>query len=157
VKKLILTTVLFSLSLLLFGEAQSLSLNEARELALHNSRSLARFNLNIQSRILAEKTLGFRNLPSLSLSARAGTVLFAWEEGTSADVIRDNFYARGSAGVRQRLWDWDGGEFSIRRAIAELNTELARHSALAEYYSVLNSVDSLYYAVLEAQAGLEAA
>ncbi|MDR0473147.1 MAG: TolC family protein [Treponema sp.] len=159
-KKIILFILLaagtFILPALVFAQAQTLSLEQARGLALQNSRSLAQSNLAIQSRLLDEKTQSYSNYPSLSLGAQAGTTLFDWKEGTSKDILKDNLFFGANAGVSQRLWDFDAGKTSIQKAIASLSTESARQDALAEYYNVLNTVDSAYYAVLEAQAGLEA-
>jgi outer membrane protein TolC len=137
-----------------FAQGETLSLERARELGLQNSRSLAKFNLAVQSNVLSEKTQAYAGLPSLSLGASASTTLWN-KEGTSGDLLKNDFSAGASLSVSQKLWD--GGKNSIQRAISSLSTESARQDARGEYYAVLDSVDSAYYRVLENAAALEAA
>ena len=134
--------------------AQEISLEQARVLALLNSRSLARHNLTVRSNLLNERLHTYSNLPSLSLGASASTDLWT-ADGNSQNPVQDNFSAGISVGVSQRLWN--GGRRAILNAINSMNTEISRQDALAEYYAVLNSADSLFYAVLEAAAALDAA
>ena len=134
--------------------ALTINLEQARVLALLNSRSLARYNLAVRNNLLSERIHGYSNLPSFSLGATAGTNLWT-SDGVPQNLTRDSFSAGINFSVSQRLWN--GGRRAILNAINSLNTEISRQDALAEYYAVLNSVDSLYYAVLEAAAALEAA
>ena len=134
--------------------AETITLEQARELALMNSRSLARHNLAVRNNLLSERLHTFSTLPSLSLGASASASLWT-SDGIPQDLVRDSFSAGISLSVSQTLWN--GGRSAILRAINSLTTEISRQDALAEYYAVLNSADSLYYAVLEAAAALEAA
>ena len=134
--------------------AQTLSLEQARELALSNSRSLARYNLAVQDNLLNERIQRYQDIPSFSLSASASTDLWT-SDGIPQDLTRDSLRAGVGFSVSQRLWN--GGKSAILRAINSLGTEMSRQDALAEYYAVLNSADTHYYAVLETAAALEAA
>ena len=141
----------------------AMSLEAARTLALVNSRNLARYNLTIQSNLLAERSQFYSELPQLGrLSINAGANLwpsdmFQWsDESYTEDYFKRSLSAGISIGsVSYTIWD--GGKDAIRREINSLTTEMSRQDALSEYYSVLASVDSAYYNVLEAIAALEAA
>ena len=131
----------------------SISLEQVRTLALVNSRSLARHNLAIRGTALDERARVFSNLPSPSLGASASARLWSPSHADPLNPI-DTISAGASFSVSQRVFD--GGRTSIQRAINEIATESARQSALAEYFNVLDSVDNAFYAVLEAEATLEA-
>jgi outer membrane protein TolC len=51
---------------------------------------------------------------------------------------------------------FEGGKSLIQRSLSSIATESVRNEALAEYFNVLDAVDSAYYAVLEAAASMEA-
>jgi outer membrane protein TolC len=139
---------------LVFAEGEKLSLEEARSLALANSRSLAKYNMNVRSSVLDEKTQTYAGLPSLSLGASASAEFWA-SEGNPTPPLEDSFRAGASFSVSQNLWD--GGKNALLRQINALSTESARQDALAEYYAVLNAADTAYYGVLEGAANLAAA
>jgi len=134
--------------------AQSISLEEVRVLALANSRSLAKYNLSIRNSELDEKSRIYSNLPSLSLGASASMSLWSAENAAPIENPFDTFSAGASVSVSQRIFE--GGKTLIQKAINEIASESARKDALAEYFNVLDSADSAYYAVLEAEATLEA-
>ena len=150
------TTVLFFLFFLAASQLSAVTINleQARVLALLNSRSLARYNLAVRSNVLSERLHTYSNLPSFSLGASASTNLWT-SDGVPQDLTRDSFSAGINFSVSQRLWN--GGRRAILNAINSMNTEMSRQDALAEFHAVLNSADTLYYAVLEAAAALEAA
>jgi len=137
------------------GEAsETISLEQIRTLALANSRSLARHSLAIRGTVLDERARVFSNLPSLSLGASASLSL--WNPARAEPVANplDTFSAGASFSVSQRIFE--GGRTSIQRAINEIASESARQDALAEFFNVLDSADNAFYAVLEAEASLEA-
>jgi len=131
--------------------AQTISLEQARGLALASSRSLAKYHIAIQSSILDEKSQLFSMLPQISADYRASTNYFtAWEFVNPVKTF--------SIGVGFSITQviYQGGKSFIQKAISAIATESVRKDALAEYFNVLDSVDSAYYAVLEAAASLEA-
>ncbi|GHU48040.1 hypothetical protein FACS1894200_04370 [Spirochaetia bacterium] len=134
-----------------------LSLEQARELALRNSRSLAKYNLSFQSTKLTEDTQWYGDLPSFSLGLSASTTII--RNDTTEDVFqtgpRTGISSGASFSISQKLFD--GGRSSITKAINALTTEMARLDASSIYFSVLDSADAAFYAVLGAQASLESA
>jgi len=134
--------------------AQTINLEQVRTLALANSRSLAKYNLTIMGTVLDERSRVFSNLPSLSLGASASMSL--WSAQNAAPIVNpfDTFSSGVSVSVSQRFFE--GGKSLIQKAINEIASESARKDALSEYFNVLDSADSAYYAVLEAMAVLEA-
>jgi len=133
---------------------ETITLEQVRTLALANSRSLARHNLAIRGTVLDERARVFSNLPSLSLGASASVSL--WNPARAEPVANplDTFGAGASFSVSQRIFE--GGRTAIQRTINEIASENVRQSALAEYFNVLDSADNAFYAVLEAEATLEA-
>jgi outer membrane protein len=128
--------------------AADLGLDEARAMALSNSKTLASLNVAVDSSALAEKSQKYKGLPSASLSASASA-------SAGGDVtLADSSSASVGASVSQTLFD--GGKNSILVSISGLSTASARESARAEYYSVLGSVDSAWYALEEAYASRDA-
>ena len=134
------------------GEA--ISLEQVRTLALANSRSLARHNLAIRSIVLDERARVFSNLPSLSLGASASLSL--WNPAMAEPLANpfDTLSSGASFSVSQRIFE--GGRTVIQRAINGIASESARLDAMAEFFNVLDSADNAFYAVLEAEATLEA-
>ena len=138
-----------------FATAQTISLEEVRTLALLNSRTLLKANLNLQNLALTDKSRNYTYLPSLSLGASASMNL--WNTNGSPPVSNpfDTFNAGASASISESI-TFQSGRGLIDKAINEITSESARKDAQAEYFNVLDSVDSAYYAVLEAMATLEA-
>ena len=133
--------------------AQNISLEQVRSLALANSRSLAKLNLSLRSSALDEKSQLFTMLPSLSADYSA-SVSYLDSEWHFVNPV-DTFDARANFSITQKIFE--GGKSFVQKAINEISSESTRKSALAEYFNVLDSADSAYYAVLEAAATLEAA
>jgi outer membrane protein TolC len=129
--------------------AEPITLEDARSLALANSSSLAKYNLNLESARLDEKTRVYGLLPSLSLGVSASGQL--WGEPELADSLRTG----ASLSVSQKLFD--GGKNSYRKAINAIAAETVRQDALAAYFTVLDSADSAYYELLKAEAAAETA
>jgi len=134
--------------------AQTIGLEEVRTLALANSRSLAKNNLSIANTLLDEKTRVFNNLPSISLGANASMNI--WNQNGLLENPLSTIDAGVSVSVSHTQKIYDGGKASIQKAINEIASESARNDALAEYFSVLDSADNAYYAVLESMATLQA-
>jgi outer membrane protein TolC len=132
--------------------AQTLSLEQARTLALANSRSLAKYDMAIRSSILDERNQLYSMLPSFSAGYSASmNYLNDWVFVNPADT----FTMGATFSVTQIIFQ--GGKSFIQKAISAIATESVRNDALAEYFSVLDTADNAYYAVLEAAASLEAA
>ena len=131
--------------------AQTLNLEQARVLALANSRSLGRYELAIRSSILDERNQLYNMLPSVSARYDASVnYLRNWEFVSPIDT----FTSGANFSITQIIFQ--GGKSFIQKAISSIATESVRKDALAEYFNVLDAVDNAYYAVLEAQATLEA-
>ena len=133
---------------------ETITLEQVRTLALANSRSLARHNLALRGTVLDERARVFSNLPSLSLGASASMSLWNPARAEPTANPLDTLSAGASFSVSQRIFE--GGRTSIQRAINEIASESARQDALAEFFNVLDSADNAFYAVLEAEATLEA-
>jgi outer membrane protein TolC len=134
--------------------AENISLEQARTLALAASRSLAKYNLAVHSGALDEKAQIYTNLPSLSLGGKVSMSL--WGAGSGqADNSADTLTSGITFSVSQKIFA--GGKSLVQQAISKLTTESARRDALAEYFNVLDAVDTAYYAVLQAAADLETA
>jgi outer membrane protein len=149
--------VLFLCILVLAGRglfADTINLEQVRALALANSRSLAKYNLVIQGTVLDERSRVYSNLPSLSLGASASMGLWSAQNAAPIENPFDTFSTGASVSVSQRIFE--GGKTLVQKAINELASESAKRDALAEYFNVLDSADNAYYAVLEAEATLEA-
>jgi outer membrane protein TolC len=134
--------------------AGAIDLEEARSFALANSRNLAKYNLAILNASLDEKSRVYSNLPSLSLGASAGMSLWSAARAAPIENPFDTFSAGGSVSLSQRIFE--GGRSIIQKAINAIAQESARKDALLEYFNILDSADNAYYAVLEAEATLEA-
>jgi outer membrane protein TolC len=149
-KKLAFLTTLMISCVGLF--AQTLTLEQARTLALANSRSLAKYNLSLQNSILDEKSYFYTMLPSLSADYNASMNYLDRDWGLVNPI--DTFNSGFNFAVTQKIFE--GGKIFIQKAINEIATESVRKEALAEYFNVLDAVDNVYYAALEAAATLEA-
>jgi len=150
------TILLFSFIILTgFGVfAQTLNIEQVRTLALANSRSLAKYNLAVTGTLLDERARFFSTLPSLSLGANASMSLWNAQNAAPVGNPFDTFSSSASVSVSQKIFE--GGKTLIQKAINEIASESAKKDALAEYFSVLDSADNAYYAVLEAMSVLEA-
>ncbi|ULQ60302.1 TolC family protein [Brucepastera parasyntrophica] len=126
-----------------------LTLEDARTLALANSKSLSRYNLATEIALLDERSQMYSNLPSLSLGISGSATLWGGDEFT------DSLSAGASVGLNQTIWS--GGKNSVLSAINKISTEITRQDAIAEYFNVLDSVDSSYYGILQSRASLDAA
>ena len=131
---------------------ETMNLEQARTLALANSRSIARYNMAIESSILDEKSQLYTMLPSVSANYSASMSYMDRNWGFVNPI--DTFTSGFNFEITQKIFE--GGKSFVRKALSSISTESARLDALAEYYNVLDTVDSAYYAVLEAAANLEA-
>ncbi|HUX37831.1 MAG TPA: TolC family protein [Rectinemataceae bacterium] len=136
--------------LLLAGRAWaegSLSLAQLRDLALSRSSALHTALLSTDEAALAEKRLSQELLPSFEASAASGASLA--QGGSLLPSV--------SASISASQLIWDGGRYGVEAAIDALTTKGARASARSALLAAEADVDSAYYAVLEAEAGIEAA
>jgi len=135
--------------------ADSLTIEQVRSLALANSRSLAKYNLVIEGTYLDEKSRIYNYIPTPSLGGGASVNLWNAQGGEPVTNPFDTLSAYGNVSVSQIIFQ--GGKTLVQKAINAIASESARKDAQAEYFNVLDSADSTYYAVLEAGAYLDAA
>jgi outer membrane protein len=136
--------------------AQTISLEQARTLALANSRTLAQSNLAVQNSRVSEKSSSvlYSWLPTLSASYSISANYL--ERGEFVNPI-DKLNAGVTLGISISQTLFDGGRSSFDRTKSSIATESALKTTLTGYYTVLDSIDNAYYAVLEATANLNAA
>ena len=133
--------------------AESINLEQARVLALASSRSLAKYNLSIRSSLLDQRSQLYSMLPNLSAEYSATMNYLDRDWGFINPV--DTLNAGATFSITQKIFE--GGKSFVQKAIYGIATESVRNEALSEYYNVLDSVDSAYYAALESAASLAAA
>jgi len=128
-----------------------LTLAKASELALARSKTLQQALLSVDSSLIAEKAQGYETLPQASLSLGGGLSY----PTSSGATVADSTSLSASLSLSQTIYD--GGKNAVLAAIDKLATKSAREEARAAYLDVIESTEKAYYAVLEAQAGMEAA
>ena len=91
-------------------------------------------------------------LPEISAGYGASTSYLNrnWNFENPADTFSADLNLR----ITQKIFD--GGKSFIQKTLSGISTESVRKEALAEYFNVLDSADNAFYAVLEAEAALEA-
>jgi outer membrane protein TolC len=129
--------------------AQALSLQKARELALVKSASLKKAALAVDAASLTKRAQDYEYLPSLAASASASAGYGS--SATLADSLAASAKLSASATV------FDGGKNAALSKKYDIATEAARESLRALRVSVIGSVDSAFFAVLEAEASMDAA
>ncbi|MCL2092614.1 MAG: TolC family protein [Treponema sp.] len=134
-------------------EPLSLNLEQVRTLALLNSRSLARADLSVMNSLLNQRSHYFSMLPSLTMRYDA-QVRYLNNDWELIEQPMDTLSSSLTISLSHRLFD--GGKNLILMEINAISVQSARREALAEYFNVIDSADSAYYAVLEAAAALEA-
>jgi outer membrane protein TolC len=149
-KILLLFSLIITATHLIFAE--TLDLEQVRVLALVNSRSLAKYNSSIQSSMLDEKNQFYSMLPSVSANYSASMNYLDRDWGFVNPF--DTFNSGLNFEVTQMIFE--GGKTFIQKSLFSIATESVRNEALAEYFNVLDSVDSAYYTVLESAASMEA-
>jgi len=148
-KKIILLGFFFLIAFSIFS--QNINLEQARELGLINSRSLAKYEMQIRSSILDERSQLYSMLPQISAGYSASMQFL--REWQFVNPIEE--YSIGAnLSITQIIFQ--GGKSFVQKAIAEISTESVRLDARNEYFNVIDSVDNAYYSVLEAKAALEA-
>jgi len=131
--------------------SQTINLEQARELGLANSRSLKKYEMAIRSSVLDERNQLYSMLPQVSADYRASSYyLRDWNFVSPADT----FTTGASFSITQIIFQ--GGKSFVQKAISAIATESVRKDAQAEYFNVLDAIDSAYFAVLEAGAALKA-
>ncbi|MCL2185262.1 MAG: TolC family protein [Treponema sp.] len=152
-KKMLNAIIFFNL-FLFFNTAvfsQTINLEQARTIGLANSRSLARYEMAIRTSLLEEKNQFFSMLPQVSAGYNASmNFIKNWNFVNPIDT----FSAGANLSITQIIFQ--GGKSFIQKAISNISTESVRIEARSEFFNVLDSIDNAYYAVLEAEATLEA-
>ena len=128
----------------------TLSLGKAREAALANSKELKEAGIDVDSALLTERQQSYSYLPSISASVGASSS-YDLAKGTS---LGDSVSGSAKISLSQTVWD---GSAAILAKIDRLATASAREAARVSYYTVLDTVDGYYFAVLENEAIVGAA
>jgi outer membrane protein len=126
-----------------------LTLDEARSEAIAASKTLQKAGLSVQSARITERIQGYDFLPSVSVTTSA-SLGYPTSSGTGATDL-----ATAGVSVSQPLYD--GGVNATKSKVNGIATKIAEEDLRSVYLDILNQTDSAYYAVLEAQAALEAA
>jgi outer membrane protein len=132
------------------GQAPALSLAKARQLTLERSSALRKAQLAVDGAALSKQSQVYSALPSLSASA--GTSL---DWGGNVASLEEGLGASAKLSASETIFD--GGKNAALIKKAELSTQAARQSLSASRISLIGSADSAFFALLEAQASLEAA
>ena len=150
--KLVILALIIILIALIFAmplhAQEPLTLEQARASALAHSRTLRKALLSVDSAVLTEKTQGYAFLPSISASAGVGV---SYPASTFVDALQ------GTAGLSVTQTLYDGGKSSLLSTIDSIATKIAREEARAEYFDILEKIDSAFYGMLEAQSSVQAA
>jgi outer membrane protein TolC len=148
-KKIFFLCVFITVSFASF--ADTIDMEQARVLALAHSNSLKKYDMAIRGSILDERNHLYSMLPTVQ-AGYSGSVHYLkdWEFVNPADTLNSG----ATLSLTQIIFA--GGRNLIQRAIGKISTESARKDAMNEYFNVLDAVDNAYYAVLEAEATLEA-
>jgi outer membrane protein len=135
------------------GAQDALGLRKARELALAKSATLRGAELAVDSASLAARAQGFAALPSLSASV-GGAFDFG---NATASQSRTNASTSASLQVSASQLVFDGGRVADLVKKYGLATEVAREALRSSRISLLGQTDAAFFALLEAQASVEAA
>jgi len=155
-KMFLLLTLVISVNIA--ANAQTvINLEAARLLAITNSHSLAQADVSIQRALLSERSHFYSLFPSISSRYSASIDYLGVNQDGNPKFLNpaDTFRAGVSLSLSYSL-QLGGGDF-IQRTINQISSESARVAALKEYFSVLDSVDRAYYAVLKSIADLQSA
>ncbi len=123
----------------------AIGLEEIRARTLANSAAVKKAGITVDTALLVEKGQSYSVYPSISAQTGAG---FSYGESVAGSF---------SLGLTVSEKIYDGGKSAILAAVAALATETARATARAAILSALQTADQAYFAVLEADASVEAA
>jgi outer membrane protein TolC len=133
----------------LAGAEDALSLQKARSLTLAKSATLRSAQLAVDAASLAAQAQGYAALPSVTASAGASYNYIVSSTSESPWT--------GSAGIDVSETVFDGGKvFDLVKKYG-LATEAARESLRSTRVSLVGQADAAFFAVLEAQASVDAA
>ncbi len=148
----ILCTLAFALCALAGARAQeALTLETIRRQAIDRSNTLRRSALAIESARLGERIQSRERLPSIS--AQTGVGLSTPDE--DGETVADTFSASAGLSVNQPIYQ--GGRQSALARQWSLETSVARVEWQAARRELLKQAEAAYYAVLQADAAVEAA
>jgi outer membrane protein TolC len=135
----------------LAGAQDALSLQQTRALTLSRSATLHSAQLAVDAASLAAQAQGYAALPSISLSGGG-----SWDyESVPAPTLTDTSSVSAALSASQTLFD--GGKILALVKKYGFATEAARESLRSTRISLLDQADSAYFAVLGAQASVDAA
>jgi len=135
--------------------ATALTLVRARQLALAKSPSLRKAELAIDQAGLVKQAQDYNYLPSLSASAD-GAVDYGHSTANGDSTSLANGLS-GSVALSASATVFDGGNNAALSKKYDFATQAARESLRSERITIIDSVDSAFFAVLEDKASLEAA
>jgi outer membrane protein TolC len=135
-----------------FGAEEALTLQQARSLAMARSATLQSAGLSVDAASLAAQAQGYAALPGISASVGGS---YGYELGAGAAQSTDALSGSVKVSASQTLFD--GGRTSELVKKYGFATEAARESFQSLRISLIGQVDAAFFAVLEAQASVEAA
>ncbi len=131
---------------------ETLTLRLARELTLSRSATLRSAQLAVDAASLSARAQGYAALPSLTASAG---VAFDYPPSASSALPGD--YLAASAEIAASMTVFDGGKNSALVEKYGVATRSARESLRSTRVSLIGQADAAFFAVLEAQASVDAA
>lgn len=132
------------------GAEDALTLQNARALTLSRSATLRGASLGVDAAALAAQAQGYAALPDLSATAGASYGYFSGAT-QAANALAESAQLDASATV------FDGGRTSDLVKKYGYATEAARESLRSTRISLVGQADAAFFAVLEAQASVDAA
>jgi len=124
-----------------------LTLEKARTAALIRSPDLRKYDLAVTQAALVKRAQDYASLPDLSAT---GSAAYDTADSSSGDLS-------ATTGVSASTTLFDGGKNTALSKKYSLATEAARENLRAERISIIDSVDTAFFAVLEDKASLDAA
>jgi outer membrane protein len=134
------------------GAGEALTLQRVRALTLSRSATLRSAQLAVDAASLAAQAQGYAALPSLTASAGV-----SFDYPPSASSARPGNYLAASAEIAASMTVFDGGKTSALVEKYGFATESARESLRSARVSLIGQADAAFFAVLEAQASVDAA
>jgi outer membrane protein len=134
------------------GAGEALTLQRARALTLSRSATLRSALFAVDAASLAAQAQGYAALPSLAVSAG---VAYGYPPTAASDQTGNSLDA--SAAISATMTVFDGGKTSALVEEYGVATEAARESLRSARVSLIGQADAAFFAVLEAQASVDAA
>jgi outer membrane protein len=137
------------------GAEDTLTLKKARELTLSRSATLRKAELSVDAASLSAQAQGYSALPTLTASA-SGTYNYG-QNISDGSVLQQEDPLSTSVEISASETVFDGGKIAALVKKYGLATESERETLRSTRVSLIGNADSAFFAVLEAQASVEAA